>query len=184
MAELENIFCVMAESVDTSCPDLDVFIYEDSTELIPKLYAIFQNYIPKIAAKYHDCEGKPIKILKEDITLTPPSTLPPMGILLTPTDDLAEYGEGFDYEDSSYKFEVFLHVRGRDFEGNVWNLIKLENIVKTLVIALEKILQTGHIVTFEGFRFLGTEQDTNYHVRTGLLRFGLTRRSSPQTIRL
>ncbi len=178
-----SVFCIEAEEI-RDCTGLTLFTYKDNVHLVSKLFAIFQIYIPQIAEHFEGSSGEPIKILKEDITLTPPESLPPMGILLQPTDDLSNYGEDFSFENSVYVFEAFLHVRGAIFENNEWDLIKLESIVKTLISGLEEIMQNGFTVSFDGFRYLGTETQANYYVRTGITRFTLRKRSEPKTIKL
>lgn len=184
MAELNSIFCVSAEKLEEPNCSINFEIYEDSCELTIKLLALFKTFIPKIALNVNDCQGHPIKVLQKDICITPPEKVPPILILLTPTDDTSSYGEDFSSEDTKFLFEVYTEVVGSNQECNIWNLTKIQNIIKTLIINLEKVLK-GYSIEFDGFRFIGADSiGKGDYSRSGLCRFKVTRKSRANILEL
>lgn len=172
---MDKLFCVEGDT-EIRCKDINLITFKDESDLLALLLHLFKTQLPSLLSKFKDCQGNPMQIAPECIHITP--GIPGCGnrVFIAPIGENPDYGENFTYETNEYSFEIYLEVATSDYTCNIWNLIKLKQAVKVLLVNAEDLL-FGNEFTMDSnprFRNLGTEKNSNQFIRSGIWSFNIS----------
>lgn len=172
--QIVNNFCIVGE-VPLKCKEPKFDEFEDETSLIVLLLHYFKTYLPEVMAKRVDSKNRQIKMNPADIDLTTHKYPGDFIAILVPTEDNSSYrDDGFMFEDTEYVFEFLLEVKADDFEGSMWNLVKLKSGIKTMLVNMDYNIGLNLIVDNFSHGGTGTIAETKQFVRGGTYRFSIT----------
>lgn len=177
-----NSFCPKGSITNPKCYSLQTVDFNSEEQIFDILLDVLKSELPPRLKLLMDCSGKPMYIDEDSIDIIPdPEKRPHFEVVLNPLSVVPTYPESKIYRTVECNFEAILSVHNEDPKCLTWELLRFKNVVDSLILATEILIDGYDSVDVEpkDFNYYPPENVTgDVYIRQGSYRFAVTIRQS------